>query len=195
MQQYAVKTYDIPPVEGISEKAMEIHLGLYAGYVKHLNAHYDALRTACEQGGDPLVLSALTRRIGFELAGIINHERFFETLEGGSAPCGENSALHVHLTAQFGSVDNCIAGIRKTAETMRGIGWILLVYDKEARMSHILWVSDHELGNVNLPALLAVDMWEHAYLPDYEPKNKLQYVDAYLKAVNWKKIEEVFDAC
>ena len=76
---------------------------------------------------------------------------------------------------------------------MRGIGWILLTCDKGA--FHMLWVSDHELGNVSMPAVLAVDMWEHAYMTDYAPADKLNYVDAYLAAVNWKKVEEAFNSC
>ena len=195
MKQYEVKTFSIPKVDGISEKAMEIHLGLYAGYVKNLNAHYATLRSLCEKGpGDPTVLSAVTRRIGFELAGVLNHECFFSALENGPSACTEGSPLHAQVIKQFGSFDGFVNGVKKTAEVMRGIGWVLVVHDKEKETLHIVWVSDHELGNVNLPVVLAVDMWEHAYLLDYVPAEKGSYVDAYLQAVNWKTVEDTFVA-
>ena len=76
---------------------------------------------------------------------------------------------------------------------MRGIGWALALYDKETDLFHFVWVCDHELGNVNLPALIAVDLWEHAYMIDRVPAEKEKYVTAYLNAINWQIIEKHFD--
>ena len=191
MKEYQVKQFSIGPIDGISEKALEVHLGLYAGYVKNLNAHYAALHEG--SGYDDMTLSALNRRISFELAGVLNHELFFAALDGGPAPYSADGALHACVTRQFGSFDAFIGALKKTAAGMRGIGWVLVTHDRLADSLHIIWVSDHELGNVNLPAILAIDMWEHAYLLDYLPAEKGSYVDAYLNSVNWKNIEDAFE--
>ena len=37
---YEAKTFDIPELEGISKESIDLHLGLYAGYVKHVNYHF-----------------------------------------------------------------------------------------------------------------------------------------------------------
>ena len=102
------------------------------------------------------------------------------------------SELYTKIKAQFGSIEGLIKGIRTTAVEMRGIGWVIAVYDKKEDFIHILWVSDHELGNVNLPAIIALDMWEHSYMIDYLPADKAKYVDAYLGAINWEVISDKF---
>ena len=196
MEGYKARTFNIPKVEGISEKTMEVHLGLYAGYVKNLNLHYEALKILEEQESKNMyvapTITALTRRISFELAGVMNHELFFEVLEGGPAELSKSGNLYDAIKKQYGSFDAFTDHILKMSVEMRGIGWVLVTYDKEREVLHALWVCDHELGNVNLPALLAIDMWEHAYLMDYLPAEKGKYAEVYLNAINWKTVEKTF---
>ena len=95
MKHYEPKHYTIPEIDGISQKTMEIHLGLYKGYVTNLNTHYNTIADLCKDGNaDMTAVSALTRRISFELAGVKNHELYFSALEHGATPHTENSALH-----------------------------------------------------------------------------------------------------
>ena len=79
------------------------------------------------------------------------------------------------------------------ATVMRGIGWIIITYDAHQKSLHMLWVADHELGNVNQPVVLAVDMWEHAYLLDYAPSEKKSYVKTYLEAIHWETVANTFN--
>lgn len=190
MKQYEARSYSIPAIAGISEKTLEVHFGLYKGYVTNLNAHYAALEKLGPD--DMLVRSALTRRITFELAGVQNHERYFEALEGGPGACGD-SAFSALVTEQYGSFEGYIKHFRNTALMMRGVGWVLTLYDTSVGALHTIWTVDHELGNVSLPIVLAIDMWEHAYMLDHLPSEKGAYVDAYLNAVNWGTVERRFD--
>ena len=195
MKKYNAKQFSIPPIEGISEKAIEVHLGLYNGYVTNLNAHYEKIQELQKQNQEnTLVISALTRRIAFELAGVRNHEHYFGALEEGPSEPAETSTLAALVKEQYESFDSFKNHIKDTAEIMRGIGWIIVAYDKTRDALHTYWTVDHELGNVNLPAIIAIDMWEHAYMIDYLPADKGKYISAYLNAINWKKIEEQFDA-
>ena len=38
--------------------------------------------------------------------------------------------------------------------------------------------------------MLAIDLWEHAFMVDYVPAEKKTYVDAFLSNVNWSVVEE-----
>lgn len=194
MKTYSAKDFTIPPIEGISKKAIEVHLGLYDGYITNLNAHYEKIKESCEQDQEnTLVISALTRRITFELAGVRNHEHYFGALEGGPSEYSESGAFAALIKEQFGSLESFKNCVTHTAAMMRGVGWVMVAYDKTREALHIYWIVDHELGNVNLPTILAIDMWEHAYMIDYLPADKGNYVSAYLQAINWKNIEKQFD--
>ncbi len=194
MKEYQPMEFALPAIDGISEKTIETHLGLYKGYVTHLNMQYQKIKEMCEQeAGTTITVSALTRRIPFELAGVINHERYFGALEGGATSLSEGSAFSAIVREQFGSLDEFKMAIQHTAAVMRGVGWVIVAYDSARSALHIYWVVDHELGNVNLPTVVALDMWEHSYMLDYLPSDKGKYVSAYLDAVNWHYVEKQFD--
>ena len=193
MNEYKIKEFNLPDIDGISKNSLEIHLGLYAGYVKNFNEHISKLP---ENAKDNTILSALTRRLSFELAGIKNHELFFEALTGGAKEINTSSNLNKCIKENYGDVSMLKDCIKKTAMVMRGIGWVAVVYDKEKNALHTYFITDHENSAVSLPAILMLDMWEHAYMVDYKPAEKEKYVDAYLNAINWSVIEKNFDeAC
>lgn len=194
VKTYQEKEFNIPPVEGISEKTINMHIDLYKGYVTNVNKHYNKIKEVCEADkGDVTTASALTRRIPFELAGVCNHEHYFGALEGGPAEPTNTSKLSASVKNQFGSFDSFKNAMQHTATAMRGVGWAVATHDNTRDAIHIYWITDHELGNVNLQTILAVDVWEHAYLLDYMPSEKGKYVSAYLNAVNWRVVEEKFE--
>jgi len=101
----------------------------------------------------------------------------------------------VLVQKQFGSFDGFIGAIQQTAAVMRGIGWVMVVYDSTRKTLHIYWTVDHELGAVSLPTIVALDMWEHSYMLDHPPSEKGKYVEAYLRAINWQYVAQRFDSC
>jgi superoxide dismutase len=40
--------------------------------------------------------------------------------------------------------------------------------------------------------ILALDMWEHSYVADYQPSGKKQYVEDFFANLNWVVVEERF---
>jgi len=40
--------------------------------------------------------------------------------------------------------------------------------------------------------VLAIDMWEHAFVYDYPTSEKKKYVEAFFENLNWEVIEENF---
>lgn len=190
---YTAKTFNAPALVGISEKQIKVHLSLYEGYVKHVNLITEQIQKLKESGTDPYVIAELRRRLAFEFDGMRMHEYYFEQFEAGPTAPSQNSALGSAAAEKYGSHDNFIAHIKEVAGT-RGIGWVVVYSDQRANTLHTVFVNDHELGQLaGLPIVLALDLWEHAYMVDYVPAEKKNYVDAFLANVNWGVIEKRFE--
>ncbi len=191
---YPTKTFNLPDLPGISAKQVEVHLGLYAGYVKHTNLILEKIQSLTETDaeGNAYLIAELRRRFAFEFNGMRMHEYYFEQFEGekGGSP---TSALALAAAEKYGSGENFIAHI-KTVAGSRGIGWVVVTADQRAKTLHTTFVNDHELGQLaGLPVVLALDLWEHAFMVDYVPAEKKNYVDAFLANLNWSVIEKRFD--
>lgn len=182
---YTARTFALPELKGLSPEQIAVHLALYEGYVKHTNLILDTiqkLRTE-DASGNAFVINELRRRLGFEFDGMRMHEYYFEQFEGGAQEAG--SALVEAVSAKYGSWDDFIAHLHEVAGT-RGIGWVVVYHDPKEGTLHTAFVNDHELGQLaGLPIILAIDLWEHAYMVDYRPAQKKTYVEAFLENVNW----------
>ena len=186
---YTARTFDLPELKGLSPEQIAVHLALYEGYVKHTNLILDTIQKLREEdaAGNAFVINELRRRLGFEFDGMRMHEYYFEQFEGGAQKAG--SALIDAASKKYGSWEGFIAHIHEVAGT-RGIGWVIVYHDPVADTLHTAFVNDHELGQLSgLPIILAVDLWEHAYMVDYRPAQKKTYVEAFLENVNWKIVE------
>ncbi len=191
---YTPRTFKLPATEGISEKQLSLHIGLYEGYVKHVNVLLNQMNALAARGEEfEYTVSILRRRLGFEWNGMRLHELYFEALEGGARMLLADTPFYQKLAAQYGGYAAWLDIFAKVGS--RGPGWSILNYDpREGRFFHT-WVADHEMGHLaTLPALLVVDHWEHAYLLDYKPSEKDAYVRAYLGALNWQTVAARFDA-
>lgn len=187
---YQEQKFDIPKLAGISEKQIEVHLGLYAGYVKHVNLIREKIQ---ELKGDDYVVAELRRRFSFEFDGMRMHEYYFSALVGGSREVNQDSELVKALSEKYGSWEGFIEHFKAVGKS-RGVGWTVLYWDPKAGTPHVAWTGDHEIGTLaGLPILLAMDMWEHAFMVDYLPSEKGEYIDAFLNNTNWGIIEERFN--
>jgi superoxide dismutase, Fe-Mn family len=191
---YTARTFEIPELKGLSKKQLDVHLALYEGYVKHTNLILETIKElrAADAEKNAFVINELRRRMGFEFDGMRMHEYYFEQFEGGAQPADTTSPLKDLAEERYGDWDKFIAHIKEVAGT-RGIGWTVVYFDPAQRTLHTAWVADHELGQLaGLPIILAVDMWEHAYMVDYVPADKKKYVDAFLENLNWSVCEKRF---
>jgi len=184
---YIEKSFNIPTNTGLSETQITLHLGLYAGYVKNTNLLLDKINTL-KSGEDAIIVSELQRRGGFEFDGMRLHEYYFSQLSESANALDMTSQLGQLIQAQFGSFDSYIADLKRLA-SMRGIGWVITYYDAENNSLINAWVADHELGHLaGLPIVFVIDLWEHAFMVDYAPATKADYVQTYLNAINWEVV-------
>lgn len=195
---YTEQSFNLPTLSGLSAKQIEVHLALYAGYVKNVNALNDKIASyKIDSKEHALALSELTRRYAFEFNGMRLHELYFEAFGEGETPqrgvCTDGE-LTTALAKQYGSVENWKAEITAVA-MMRGIGWALLTYDKKARVFKNIWVADHEIGHLaGVDVLVAIDVWEHAFMVDYVPAERSKYLEAVFANLNWAVIDGRFKA-
>ncbi len=188
---FETKQFVIPELKGISEKTIEEHLKLYAGYVKHANLIMDHIAELAKDSEKyAYELGELQRRFSFEFCGMRNHEYYFGSLEGGAKPLEDTSGLRAALTDEFGSFELFLNRFKAIGLT-RGIGWAILYYDKKTDRLITQWVDEQHLGHLtDTSIILALDMWEHSYLFDYIPAQKKDYVEAFFENLNWEVIEQ-----
>lgn len=185
--QYSTKEFNLPEIDGLSQKQIEVHLGLYDGYVKNVNKLQEQIAQLKDVDTEKYsyAITETRRRLGFEFNGMRMHEYYFNQLEASNTKETQDEELIELISKEFGTWDSFINEFKKVGMT-RGIGWTILYYDKNAEALYIAWVADHELGQLGgLKILLAMDMWEHAFMVDYTPAQKAEYIDAYLNNVNF----------
>ncbi|MBX9878302.1 MAG: hypothetical protein K2Y22_07565 [Candidatus Obscuribacterales bacterium] len=179
-------------LNGISDETLEIHLGLYSGYVKNTNILNEKVIEITEAGksGSP-EYAELKRRYGFEYNGMRLHEYYFENLKpNGSDMFKESSALGKIITETYSSIDVWKNDFCKVG-AMRGVGWAILFQDPFTKTLSNHWITLHEEGNIaGFNPLLVMDVWEHAWFRDYKPADRPKYIEAFLSNVDWSAVEK-----
>lgn len=191
MHTYAPKTFSIPTLEGISDESVKQHIALYEAYVKNFNAISAILpEYARDSAKHAHALSELIRRRSFEFDGMRLHELYFAQFEGGPKPLPAG-ALADALAAEYGSLDNFLAMFKAIA-MMRGPGWAILYQDPQGGLLTGFAGEQHQGHFATLPVILALDVWEHAFLLDHGATGKAKYVEAFFKNLDWTVVESRF---
>lgn len=194
-EPYRAKSFDLHGLNGISDQTITMHLGLYEGYVKEtnrLNAEIvEFLKDGKVDQEEMPAYSELKRRLGFEYNGMVLHEYYFGNLKrGGSPDPGRHSAFAKAADDSFGSYEIWKADFVGVGK-MRGVGWAICYQNPvDGRLSNH-WITLHEVGNVaGFIPVLVMDVWEHAFLLDYKPSERSQYIEAFFSNVDWSAVEE-----
>lgn len=190
-RSYAPKKWNLTALQGISDKTLEVHFGLYEGYVKNanlLNEHIAELTAQGHAAGTNPQFAELVRRLGFEYNGMVLHEYYFDNLTS-SKQAEPPSALRDRIAGDFGSFDTWKKQFAAIG-TMRGVGWVILNEDnRDGRLTNH-WITLHEEGNIaGFTPILVMDVWEHAWLLDYKPAQRSAYVESFFTNVDWKTVE------
>lgn len=185
---YEAKQFNIPELVGISQETIDLHLGLYQGYVKHVNLINDKIKAfSTDMENNAYAIAEMQRRLGFEFGGMRNHEYYFAQFEGG-VEAMKDGKLKEMMEAQWGSVENWYKEFVNIAMT-RGVGWAMLYIDRKTNQLVHTWVDEQHLGQLaDLDIILALDMWEHSFMRDYLPSAKKDYVTAFFNNLNWEVV-------
>ena len=188
---FKARSFPLSGLTGISDKTLEMHFGLYEGYVKETNQLTEQLAELAKAGkaAKNPVYAEMNRHLGYEYGGMILHEYYFENL----APKGKgkpSAQLTKALEDTFGSFETWKTDFMAVGGT-RGVGWAVLFRDPITGRMTNQWITLHEQG---VPAgyspILVMDAWEHAFLLDYKPSERAKYIEAFFSNVNWEEVGE-----
>lgn len=174
----------------ISAETIEYHYGKHhQKYVTKLNQLITGTEYA-EKSLEQIISSAGNGPIFNNAAQVWNHNFYWQSmsLDGGQAPGG---ALAQAIDTSFGSFENMRSEFTRAAVDLFGVGWVWLVNDGEGVVSIIATNdADNPLERGRI-ALLACDVWEHAFYIDYR-NDKAKYMEAFWKVANCKFAERRF---
>jgi Fe-Mn family superoxide dismutase len=186
-QSYTPKKWNLAGLQGISDKTLEVHFGLYEGYVKNTNLLNEQLSGMLNEGkasgADPH-FAELKRRLGFEYNGMRLHEYYFDNMKQGGSECTD-AKLKSAIEASFGDLETFKKDFAAVG-AMRGVGWAIAYQDPTNGRISNHWVTLHEDGNLaGFNPVLVMDAWEHAFLLDYKPAERPKYIEAFFSNVDW----------
>jgi superoxide dismutase, Fe-Mn family len=89
--------------------------------------------------------------------------------------------------------------IMETAEANKTSGWIWLCVNEKEKLLRIVWTNNEDnplmygILAAQYKPILAIDMWEHAWLPEYK-LDKMHYVqDTLDNRINWSKVTKIYE--
>lgn len=175
---------------GFSDEALNLHFKLYSGYVTNTNALLSTLSQYASEGKDRSPQYAeLKRRLMWEFDGMRLHEDYFSNLGGKGTSLDKEDPLYQRLVKDFGTFDKWKSDFVATG-LMRGIGWSVLVQDPISGRLINTWINEHDRGHLaGGTPLLIMDVFEHAYLPDYGLERG-KYIDAFFDNIDWKVVSK-----
>ncbi len=186
---YTPKEFEsINGVEGLSEKLMKEHYKLYEGYIKKANEITEKLKTVdlSTANATQSELRALKLGYSFAVNAIKSHELYFTNLSGnGKQPQGW---LANKIEETFGSYENWVSDMKATGIAARG--WVWFAFDwQNGSIFNYLGDSHDAFPIWHATPLVALDVYEHAYMMDYGVARS-DYIDSFMKNLNWEQVEE-----
>jgi Fe-Mn family superoxide dismutase len=175
-------------LDGISRQSVEAHYKLYQGYVNKRNEILGKLAEVDLSAANQVYsdLRALKVDLSFAVGGVKNHEIYFEHLGGdGGTPTGAIAGL---IERDFGSFDSWKADLKATG--MAGRGWAWTAYDwDEGRLFNYLGDAQNTFPVWNATALVALDVYEHAYFIDFGT-DRAAYIDKFFDNLDYDVVND-----
>ena len=172
-----------------SDAQLKAHFKLYEGYVNKLNEILARLKTADRTSANYSFggYSELKRREPIAYNGTLLHEFYFDAM-GQSQSSGPPASVKKRIIESYGTWARWLADMKAAASSAHG--WVLLVYDpSDKKLKTNLVHSEHHVGLfANARVILALDLWEHAYVIQFGIK-KPDYLEAFFDSLNWNIVE------
>lgn len=178
-------------IPGFSERLLTSHHdNNYAGAVARLGAIQAQLAGTDFATAPGFLLNGLKREELLATNSMILHELYFASLgRDGGRP---GVALARRIESDFGSHDRWRAEFVAMGKALGGgSGWVLLMWSPRVGRLVNQWAFDHTMALADGRALIALDMYEHAYHMDFGAR-AAAYVDAYMAALDWSNADRLY---
>ena len=120
--------------------------------------------------------------------GLYNHFIYFNSMSpSGRIPTDELMTL---IKNSFGNFDNMKKALHSSAAANFGCGYTWLVCGGNYRLQIINTTKQNTPPLTVVSPVVAVDLWEHAFFPQYI-NNRNEYVKNWLKIADWRKIYDI----
>jgi Fe-Mn family superoxide dismutase len=177
----------------IDAQTMTIHHQKHhAAYVNNLNtiaANVPVLASKPQEAllADLTVIPESSRQaVRNNLGGHWNHTFFWELMTPGGAKEPTNE-IKAAIDAELGGFQKVKEQVTAMAMGRFGSGWAWLAVNKDKKLQILSSPNqDNPLMDGGLGAVIAVDVWEHAYYLKYQNRRS-EYVAAWWNTVNWDK--------
>jgi len=179
--------YDLDALEPhLSRETLEFHHGKHhRAYVTKLNELIQGSRF--EHATLEEIIRGASDAIFNNAAQVWNHDFYWSCLspDGGGKPGREIGRA---ITSSFGSFGEFKDEFSKAAEGRFGSGWAWLACSRDGSLEIFSTANADTPLKSGKTALLACDVWEHAYYIDYR-NARPDYVKAFWNLVNWEFVE------
>ena len=187
-----VKTFSsIRELNGMSARTMEEHYEIYKGYVGKVNEIQKKLGTVDRASANQIYSDLRSLRVDYSFAvgGVKNHELYFAHLGGtGGKPAGRVLEM---IERDFPSYDAWLADFKASGLAARG--WVWLAYDHDWNLlTTAVGDAQNSYPYWNATPILALDVYEHAYLLDYG-RARGKYIEAFFNNVDWNVVARNLD--
>ena len=176
-------TFNPEKIKWLSPQSLTSHHEIYAGSVNRLNAITEQLAQVDFANVSPAVVGELKREQQAVYNSSLLHELYFECV--GEAPTQPSGVFAQALSRDFGSLDRWKAEFAAMGKALTGgKGLVILAYTpRDKRLINYL-ATDHATAPAACVPLIAMDMYEHAYKPDYGT-DSAKYVDSFVQMIRW----------
>ena len=207
MERKQIMAYELPPLPypkdalepHIDAQTMEIHHGKHhATYITNVNKAI-AGKPELEKkpvedlisnlDGVPADIRNVVRNNG---GGHANHSFFWKLMapKSGGTPSGK---LADDIKSVFGGFDAFKEKFEAAGLGRFGSGWAWLIVNKAGKLEISSTPNQDSPLMEGLRPVIGCDVWEHAYYLKYQNRRP-DYMAAWWNVVNWKEVEDRFNA-
>lgn len=183
-------TFNPEKIKWLSASSITQHYEIYGESCNRLSAVLEQLAQLDPARTQPAEIARLKREQQAVYNSSLLHELYFECL--GDAPTRPSGVFAQALGRDFGSLDRWKAEFAAMGKALTdGKGLVILAYTpRDKRLINHL-AEDHATGPVGCVPLAVLDMYEHAYKPDYGG-DSAKYVDNFVQMIRWVTPERLY---
>lgn len=175
-----------------SEKLINLHYGKHhQTYVTNLNNMIASSEYEAMDLEEIIIASYKDKKLPFfnNAAQIWNHTFFWHCMKSGGGGLPLEKTMEF-INRDFGSFDNFKAEFSSSAVKVFGSGWCWLVLNNN-KLQIVQSSNAHSPIVDGQSPLLTIDVWEHAYYPDYENR-RAEFIEKFFSnLVNWSFVENM----